>query len=125
MVGHSNQPFARFVELLKLHQVEMLIDVRTNARSRWPQFNGKALADALAGHRIGYEHRPRLGGKSVASTEELREEIGVVVEIPGRICLMCSEGNYLECHRHHLLAPIVRGMGHRVLQINKDGSTKS
>jgi uncharacterized protein (DUF488 family) len=125
MVGHSNQPFARFVELLKLHQVEILIDVRTNARSRWPQFNGKALAAALAGHGIGYEHRPRLGGKNVAPTEELREEIGAVVAIPGRICLMCSEGDYRNCHRHHLLAPIVREMGHRVLQINKDGSAKS
>jgi len=122
MIGHSNQPFARFVELLEMHRVETLIDVRTYARSRWPQFSGNALAAGLAGHGIGYEHRPRLGGKNVAPAEELREEMAAVMEIPGRICLMCSEGSYLDCHRHHLLAPIVREMGHRVMQIHKDGS---
>jgi uncharacterized protein (DUF488 family) len=122
MIGHSNQPFARFVELLNRHDIEVLIDVRTYARSRWAQFSGKALAVGLAGHGIGYEHRPRLGGKNVAPAEELREEMGAVMENRARVCLMCSEGNYLDCHRHHLLAPVVREMGHRVLQIHKDGS---
>jgi uncharacterized protein (DUF488 family) len=69
--------------------------------------------------------RPRLGGKVPAPTEVLREEIAAVIAIDQRVCLMCSEGNHLDCHRHTLLAPVVEELGGRVLQIRKDGFGQS
>ena len=39
-IGHGRHPFAYFLELLKMFEVEFVCDVRSVARSRWPQFNG-------------------------------------------------------------------------------------
>ena len=46
-VGHSNHEEAAFLELLRGAGVELLVDVRANPRSRYPQFNRSALAASL------------------------------------------------------------------------------
>lgn len=62
-IGHSTRTADEFVALLKKHEVTRLADVRTVPRSRHnPQFNGDALAETLAAHRIGYVAFPGLGG---------------------------------------------------------------
>ena len=62
-IGHSNRPLPEFLELLKAHGVELLVDVRTVPKSRHnPQFNRELLPPALAGENIRYEHMPGLGG---------------------------------------------------------------
>jgi uncharacterized protein (DUF488 family) len=62
-IGHSTRTLEAFVELLRAHRVERVIDVRTIPRSRHnPQFNRDALAAGLRGVRIGYRHLRALGG---------------------------------------------------------------
>ena len=62
-IGHSTRTFDSFVELLRVHGVEHLVDVRTVPRSRHnPQFNLDTLPEALRGENIEYTHMVRLGG---------------------------------------------------------------
>jgi len=62
-IGHSTRPVKEFIRLLKAHQVERLIDVRTVPRSRHnPQFNRSELSPALHSARLHYRHMPGLGG---------------------------------------------------------------
>jgi len=62
-IGHSNRPIDEFVELLTLHGVQLLADVRKMPGSRAnPQFGGAALEKSLQGVHIDYVHLPGLGG---------------------------------------------------------------
>jgi|SRR5580700_1049037 uncharacterized protein (DUF488 family) len=62
-VGHSTRPIEEFIELLKAHGIERVIDVRTIPRSRHnPQFNSESLAESLRAAGIAYTPIKKLGG---------------------------------------------------------------
>ena len=62
-IGHSNRPIEEFLELLAIHRVELLADVRKMPGSRAnPQFGGEALAKSLREAGLDYVHLPGLGG---------------------------------------------------------------
>jgi uncharacterized protein (DUF488 family) len=62
-VGHSTRPINEFITLLRAHDIQRLIDVRTIPRSRHnPQFNAEVLAKSLKKANMTYIHMPRLGG---------------------------------------------------------------
>jgi uncharacterized protein (DUF488 family) len=130
-VGHGRHAWADFLALLRRYRVEVLCDVRSAARSRWPQFNGQVLAANLREAGIGYEWLPECGGKVVAPTEELNRGLERIMELASdaRVALMCSESQPLtthrepraNCHRVGLLAPPLRARGARVIHILPDG----
>jgi hypothetical protein len=61
-IGHSTRTWIAFLELLRAHRVERVIDVRSIPRSRHnPQFNQKTLRTKLRAARIGYVHLRKLG----------------------------------------------------------------
>ena len=64
-IGHSNMSIERFLELLRAHEIELLVDVRTAPYSRhWPQFSRDALARSVQADGITYLFLGReLGGK--------------------------------------------------------------
>src|SRR5258708_18372462 len=54
-VGHSNHSIERFMELLRQHDIEVIVDVRSNpASSRNPQFNRESLKASLGEAGIKY-----------------------------------------------------------------------
>jgi len=62
-IGHSTRTLDAFIELLRVHGVKHLVDVRTIPRCRHnPQFNRDTLPDALRAAGIAYLHLPGLGG---------------------------------------------------------------
>ncbi len=62
-IGHSTRPIEEFIGLLHIHQISLLIDVRTVPRSRYnPQFNTDTLAQSLRAAGLPYRHLPELGG---------------------------------------------------------------
>ena len=132
-IGHGRHPWADFLALLKQHGIEMLCDVRSAARSRWPQYNGRVLEDNLRRERIGYEWLPECGGKVVAPPAELARGLDRVVELSAdaRVAIMCSESHPLtkharpraNCHRVGLLSVPLRERGARVVHVLPDGST--
>ena len=130
-IGHGRHSWADFLALLKQYQIEVLCDVRSAARSRWPQFNGQVLAASLKQAGIGYEWLPECGGKVVAPTEELNRGLERIMELASdaRVALMCSESRPLtahkepraNCHRVGLLAPPLRARGARLVHILPEG----
>jgi uncharacterized protein (DUF488 family) len=62
-VGHSTLTLDDFVQLLRSHGIERVVDIRSIPRSRHnPQFNMDVLARYLRNRRIGYRHMKELGG---------------------------------------------------------------
>lgn len=131
-IGHGRHPFAYFLELLRMFEIEFVCDVRSVARSRWPQFNGMVLRELLSENGIGYEHLPETGGRTKPKPEDLAWGIDRIIEIASetRIVLMCSESHPLSqhkipranCHRIGMLAPMLRAKGvERIIHILPDG----
>jgi uncharacterized protein (DUF488 family) len=62
-VGHSTRSIEEFVDLLRAHGVERVIDVRSIPRSRHnPQFSRETLSRSLHNRRMRYRHLKVLGG---------------------------------------------------------------
>lgn len=62
-IGHSTRPLEEFIVLLKVYEIEMVVDVRTIPKSRHnPQFNEKELKKGLKHAEIEYCHLSKLGG---------------------------------------------------------------
>ncbi|MGP5196958.1 DUF488 domain-containing protein [Arthrobacter rhombi] len=62
-VGHSTHPVEEFVELLRAHGVQRIVDVRTVPKSRHnPQFGIDQLPASLAGYGLDYQRIESLGG---------------------------------------------------------------
>ena len=130
-IGHGRHPFAYFLELLQQYEIQFLCDVRSVARSRWPQFNGLVLAELLNDNGIGYEHLPETGGKTKPKPEDLARGIDRIIEIASelRTAIMCSESHPLSnhklpranCHRVGMLAPMLKAKGARIIHILPDG----
>jgi uncharacterized protein (DUF488 family) len=134
-VGHSTRPIGEFVELLKAHGVERVVDVRTVPKSRRnPQFGQDQLPGTLAEAGIGYTHMPALGGlrksrpdspntgwrnasfrgyADYMQTPQFAAALEQVVALGGkeRIALMCAEAVPWRCHRSLIAdALLVRGV---------------
>ncbi len=133
-IGHGRHEFAYFLELLQQFEISFVCDVRTNPRSRWPQFNRLVLAELLADNTIGYEHIPEAGGRLRHSAEEFERGMARIIELASeqRSVLMCSESKPLSphkipranCHRVGLLAPALKMRGvSRIIHILPDGGT--
>src|SRR5678815_831589 len=139
-VGHSTRSGEEFLEILKAHGVEVLVDVRSFPGSRrYPQFNRAALSEALAQAGIEYRHEPRLGGRRAPradshntawrnaqfrgyadhmETEVFRTGVEDLLELARdkRVAVMCAEAVWWRCHRG-LLADYLKAEGHTVLHI--------
>jgi uncharacterized protein (DUF488 family) len=134
-IGHSTRSLADFVEILKAHGIQKLIDVRSVPRSRMnPQFNRGTLPQSLAAHGISWEHEPRLGGLRHArrdspntawknlsfrgyadhmSTPDFGEALDHLIEAArnARPAIMCAEAVPWRCHRSLIAdALAVRGV---------------
>ncbi len=140
-IGHSNQTRERFLDLLREHGIQTVIDVRRWPVSRHaPHFNRRALAAWLATEGVRYLFGgEELGGKLqelaayfsdgsldaawLKSRSGFREGLNLVLAEAqqGRVCLLCSEGDPARCHRGTILAPELEARGGRVVHILPDG----
>jgi uncharacterized protein (DUF488 family) len=131
-IGHGRHAFADLLAHLNKFDIKFLCDVRSVARSRWPQFNGGVLRELLNENGIGYEHLPETGGKTKPKPEDLARGVDRIVEIASEVttAIMCSESKPLSdhkqpranCHRVGMLAPMLRARGiGRIIHILPDG----
>ena len=130
-IGHGRRPFDYFLELLRQHEIAFVCDVRSIARSRWPQYNGRVLEELLRENGIGYEHLPECGGKIVAPTKDLERGLDRIMELAAemRVAILCSESQPLtnhkspraNCHRVGLLSAPLRARGARIKHILPNG----
>jgi uncharacterized protein (DUF488 family) len=117
-IGHSNHTLERFVELLRLHAVTAIADVRSSPYSKFnPHFNRETLEASLRTAGIRYVF---LGDELGARRSETEAYDGGtaryerIAQLPAfqkgldrvrrgldanRIALMCAEKDPLTCHR--------------------------
>jgi uncharacterized protein (DUF488 family) len=143
-LGHSTRTVERLIELLRLHEIELLVDVRRwPASRRLPHFNRDDLATALKSSGIDYLWRGDLGGFRKASGDSpntgwrvgsfrayadfmLEEKFARIMnemeKTAGtrRAALMCAEAVPWRCHRQ-LLADAFLVRGWNVRHIMDDG----
>ena len=71
-VGHSTRPIDEFIDVLRAHEIRLLVDIRTIPRSRHnPQFNTDRLAESLKEAGLGSLHMPALGGLRKARKDSI------------------------------------------------------
>lgn len=140
-IGHSNHQEARFIELLEMHDITALCDVRSSPYSRYnPQYNRELLQSALKRRGIAYvflgsELGPRsddpacyVDGKvqysRLAATEIFRS--GIERLWAGmkkyRVAIMCAEKDPITCHRMILICRALRKEPIEIEHILEDGS---
>jgi uncharacterized protein (DUF488 family) len=139
-IGHSNHPIARLLELLGLHGIALVCDVRSTPYSRFnPQFNRETLAAALQGDGIGYLYLgDALGGKPkepgypaddqaryalIAAGDRFRAGIERLLREAAakRTAILCAEKDPRNCHRGLLICPNIPA-GVSIRHILADGS---
>jgi uncharacterized protein (DUF488 family) len=134
-IGHSNAEIDAFIDLLKLHDIEKLVDTRSQPFSRYsPHFNREALQRALIGANVEYIFMGDLiGGRPdgeehyfadgkpdydrMAEAPAYLSGIDQLIELgaQARVAFMCSEADFKKCHRYKL---ITRTLVNRGLEVN-------
>jgi uncharacterized protein (DUF488 family) len=140
-IGHSNQSIETFLALLRQHEIQVLVDVRSSPYSKYvPHFNSTKLAVAVEQADIEYKFMGQeLGGrpdgdefydvdnhvlyKRVAESSIFLKGIQRLIDIGGasRTAIMCSEEDPAICHRHLLIGPILTEQGVDLVHIRGDG----
>lgn len=132
-IGYQGAALQRFVATLRDGGVEELIDVRSIAWSRRPEFVKRSIAATLSDAGIGYRHVEALGnplagrraagiggvGDFAAAYEAHLDENAARAAMAGlaalaaekRLCLMCMERDHAQCHRGLLAARLAADWG--------------
>jgi uncharacterized protein (DUF488 family) len=144
-IGHSNHSADHFLQLLKSHQIEVVVDTRSQPYSNYAtHFDQAPLKQSLATNGLQYLYLGReLGGRPegneyydakghvlyhrVAESELFlqglaRLESGMQ---KFRIALLCAEENPAHCHRRLLISRVLIERGIRVDHIRGDGRLQS
>jgi len=120
-IGYEKVGQADFVAALKAAKIKTLVDVREVANSRRAGFSKKSLAAALDAAGIAYVHMKSLGtpkagreaarkgdtktmhrifeAKMVEPESQLALAEAAELARKGRVCLMCLEHAWRDCHR--------------------------
>jgi uncharacterized protein (DUF488 family) len=141
-IGHSNHQMPDFLDLLRGHSVEVVVDVRSQPYSRYaPHFAAQPLKAAVAGVGIKYLFLGReLGGRPAGAEyydESGRVDYAMVAQsvlfrsgierlkagiVAYRVALLCAEENPTGCHRRRLVGRVLAAEGVRVAHIRGDGT---
>ena len=133
-IGHSTRPIGEFTDLLRAHQISLLVDVRTIPRSRHnSQFNTDTLTESLRKVGLVSLHMLALGGLRKAQkdslndgwrnagfrgyadymqTEEFQKALGELMaySTDKKTAIMCAEAVPWRCHRSLIAdALVIRG----------------
>jgi uncharacterized protein (DUF488 family) len=144
-VGHSNHNVETWLELIRKHSVEVVVDTRSSPYSKYvPQFDKELMQRSLEGSGIRYLFlgaelggRPanpgyyddsghvlygRLRDDSAFKAAVIRLESGIE---RFRVALVCGEEDPAHCHRRLLIGRVLTEQGHTMLHIRGDGRIES
>lgn len=143
-IGHSTHSVDHFLELIRMHNVQVLCDVRSTPYSRFnPGFNRAELQASLAQFRVTYLFlgnalgaRPtdsfcfengRVSYDTLAKTNAFRMGLARVMSDVQRfnVSLMCAEKDPLDCHRAILICRHLRSPDINIAHILDDGRLES
>jgi uncharacterized protein (DUF488 family) len=146
-VGHSTRHIDEFTDVLRVHEIRLLVDVRTIPRSRHnPQFDTDRLAESLKKTGLGSLHMPALGGLRKARTNSINDgwrnssfrgyadymqtdnfqralETLIAHGTDTKIAIMCAEAVPWRCHRSLIAdALVTRGWDIRHIMSPEKGT---
>ena len=145
-IGHSNHTFEDFLGLLKKHNVDCVVDVRSAPYSKYAGwFNKREIQASLGDNNVQYIFMGQeLGGKrddqavkgddgavdfnKVVRTKDFQDGIDRVVMGLNKgfvIALMCAEKEPTKCHRFFLVSNELSQRGVSVTHILSDGESVS
>ena len=137
-IGHSTDTIEMFINYLKLHKIDTVVDVRSVPYSRFAsQFNKEILSERLKYEKIYYVPMgDNLGARytekellfedgkvdfsKVIATDKFKDGINRLekgIKKGLKIALMCSEKNPIECHRFSLIANYLYKKGYNILHL--------
>lgn len=146
-IGHSNREIGDFLELLRSHGIEKLVDIRTIPKSRHnPQFNQDKIRASLKKAGVAYQHLKELGGLRHAKknsvntgwknasfrgfadymqTADFEKGLNRLKKIvkQKKTAIMCAEAVPWRCHRS-LIADTLTKQGWSVLHIQSRKTAK-
>lgn len=140
-IGHSNHTLEHLLSLLKLHDVQVVVDARSQPYSKFAaQFEQDRLKTSLHEAGIRYVFLGReLGGRPkgeefydseghvlydrVAASSLFREGLSRLEKgiREYTVAMLCAEEDPAECHRRLLIARVLVDHGIRVEHIRGDG----
>ena len=140
-IGHSNHPAEHFLDLLKSHAVQVVVDTRSQPYSKYAmQFDQAELKTALSGAGIRYLFLGQELGGRPDGDEFYDEEGHVLYDRLAETCLfqeglsrlergirdykvamLCAEENPAACHRRLLIGRVLLDRGIQVEHIRGDG----
>lgn len=132
-IGYANKKINEFIDVLKQHNIEFIIDVRSSPFSKmFPEYNKNTLRDILNNHKIKYSHMPEYFGaqrtedelytsflnfdlqkyntvdfEKVYNSNPFQQGVNRLKEGLNNnhnICLLCSEKYPYDCHRNVMVA---------------------
>jgi uncharacterized protein (DUF488 family) len=147
-IGHSTRPLDELIGVLRVHQVQTLVDIRAFPMSRrLPQFNRDSLEQSLPAAGIRYLSMTALGGyrKKILEdspnialrnqsfrnyadymlTTEFDHAMSELLALAekSRTAYMCAERIYFRCHRM-LVSDWLVAHGHEVFHIDDTAPVK-
>jgi uncharacterized protein (DUF488 family) len=141
-IGHSNHTWDTFASLLKVQQIEVLVDVRSKPVSRGARSANKRTLPALCeaeGLRYAFIG-DSLGGKpgdpfaydasgnpdyaKIAARPIFGDGIQELVSLAeeATTAIMCAEEDPSNCHRSLLIGPALEPLGVEMRHIRRDDS---
>ncbi|MDQ6652680.1 MAG: DUF488 domain-containing protein [Acidobacteriota bacterium] len=139
-IGHSTRSADEFNEVLRTHDIQALVDMRSFPGSRrFPHFNKAQLELTLESLGITFLHLPALGGRRRPSpnsrntawknssfrayadhmeSREFQKGISVLLELgkEQRTSVMCAEALWWRCHRS-LISDFLKAKSIEVIHI--------
>jgi|SRR5690606_17487060 len=146
-IGHSNRSWEEFLELLTLHGIELIADVRSHPGSRkYPYFSRDALMANLPKAGVDYVWLSELGGRRRArpdspntvwrnasfrgyadymETAAFQHGLEQLLSLAqhARVAVMCAEAVWWRCHRS-MIADALCAQGVNVQHILNEGDSK-
>jgi len=144
-IGHSNHSSDEFIALLQAHNIQALVDVRSQPFSRYnPHFNRENLSVTLRLAQIHYTSLGNsLGGRPKdeslydegserpdyqrqRQTAHYQQGLQRLVDLAQtqNTAMMCSEGDPDTCHRTLLITPSLIDLEFTVHHILPDGKVR-
>jgi uncharacterized protein (DUF488 family) len=144
-IGHSNHTVEHFLNLLRTHAVQVVVDTRSQPYSKYAtQFDHEALKLALQDAGIRYLYLGRELGGRPEGDEFYDDEGHVLYDRVAATCLfqegltrlergireykvalLCAEENPAGCHRRLLVGRVLLDHGIQVEHIRGDGRIES
>ena len=140
-LGHSNHAIETWLNLVRQHKIEVVVDTRSSPYSKYvPQFDRELIQRSLEQANVRYLFLgEELGGRPANPAyydakgrvlySRLRDDARFQVAIARletgmerfRIALVCGEEDPAHCHRRLLIGRVLSEHGHTMQHIRGDG----